>query len=165
MLYWNCNSGQMAKVPGHQRVGEERRVVHPRGGMPPRCRVFSWTNAQGGMSGDHTAHSSFKGCLYMPLNPGRRKQKGWFVTVTGMVSQGWTLRQMCLLSSSWDTGPPEKNWGVLPSGVYVKEAAWTPAMWVHMSAGSNPGHFVFFKGPPTVEERWLFRREQRNGAC
>ena len=29
----------MAQVPGHQREGKERWVVHLRGRMPPKCRV------------------------------------------------------------------------------------------------------------------------------
>ena len=35
---------------------------------------------------------------------------------------------------------PRRNWGALPSGVYVEETAWAPTMWAQMSAGGNQGH-------------------------
>ena len=68
-------------------------------------------NTHSGRFGGHIAPSSFKVCLYMLPSQGRGRQKGWFATVASVVSQGWTLRQMSLLSSLWDTKLPERRSG------------------------------------------------------
>ena len=60
---------------------------------------------------DHIIPSSFKGCLYMLLSQDRRTWKGWSAKVTGMVFQGWTLRQMFLLSSLWCIRLPGRRLG------------------------------------------------------
>ena len=125
----------------------------------------SWMNTHGGMSQDCTTHSSIRGCLYMSLNPGRRRWGVWFAVVASMVTQSWTQRQMYLPSSSWDTRPPEKKSGSSSIRCICWRGCLAPTMRTPLrSTGDDWGHCVLFEGPPLAEERWLFRRKWRTGA-
>ena len=155
----------MAQIPGCQREGKERRVVHLRGRTPPRCRVVPGQTPVVGCQGTalpiHPVNDVCSCCWIRAEGSGK---------VNLLLLPAWSLKAGPQSGHIYHPayGIPDlqrRNWGALPSSVHVAEAAWAPTMWAQMSAGGNQGHLVFFEGPPMVEERWPFGRKWGTGAC
>ena len=154
----------MTQVPGHQREGEERRVVHQRGRTPPICGVVPGWIPMVGCQGTTP-----------PIHPAKHVWSSHWIGAEGRGKVNllqlpvWSPKAS--LQGRYICHPacgildlPRRNLGALPSSVHVEEAAQAPTMWDPTSTGGNQAHLVFSEGLPTAEERWSFGRKQETGA-
>ena len=76
-----------------------------------RVQISSWMSTPGGRVSAPNALSSYKGCLHMPRQQGRRKSNGLFTMATGNQTLGWMLRWRSLPFSWLGLKPLETKSG------------------------------------------------------